>query len=187
MAILTYSDVLTRIPGLSEYSNALITDRIAEFEEILNQYRGITVTSTTVTESIQVRPLGAAVALANPNISSVTVTCDGVAVDMTYVVVNAAQGTLDRVPWPTAWPTTATVTYTYGSTASTVAKNACYEYVNRVLRSQDTGTSRDVISQGFDGGQTRYSTPDFDKGRPTGFLEVDRLLNTLPDLRGGFA
>lgn len=60
---------------------------------------------------------------------------------------------------------------------------ACTEYVISVLRATASGQSRDVIAQTFDGGMTRYSTPDVAAGRPSGFLEVDRLLNSLPDYR----
>ena len=44
-----------------------------------------------------------------------------------------------------------------------------------------------VIGQSFEGTYTRFSTPDWNAGRPTGYLEVDRLLNSLPDYRFGFA
>ncbi len=61
--------------------------------------------------------------------------------------------------------------------------DACAEYVAAVSRSRSAGSTRDVIAQTFDGGLTRYSTPDWGAGRPTGYLEVDRLLNSLPDYR----
>ena len=40
-----------------------------------------------------------------------------------------------------------------------------------------------VSPEATDAGTTRYSTPDWNRGRPTGFLEVDRLLNSLPIFR----
>lgn len=70
----------------------------------------------------------------------------------------------------------------YASPPETIL-DACAEYVVSVLRGRSSGTSRDVIAQTFDGGMTRYSTPDWGAGRPTGYLEVDRLLNSLPDYR----
>jgi hypothetical protein len=42
---------------------------------------------------------------------------------------------------------------------------------------------RDIIATSADGMSTRYSTPDWGAGRATGYLEIDRLLNTLPDYR----
>jgi hypothetical protein len=75
------------------------------------------------------------------------------------------------------------VTYSHGIDTPAVAVRACAEYVRAVALAERSGTSRDVIAQSFDGGFTRYSTPDWSRGRPTGFLEVDRLLDTLPDYR----
>lgn len=62
-------------------------------------------------------------------------------------------------------------------------KRAAAEYVTAVLQSERSGQSRDVISQVGDGTTLRYSTPDWSLARPTGWLEVDRLLNSLPDYR----
>lgn len=64
-----------------------------------------------------------------------------------------------------------------------VLRSACTEYVAAVLTSRRSGTSRDVVAQSIDGSWTRYSTPDMAAGRPTGWTEVDRLLNTLADYR----
>jgi len=61
--------------------------------------------------------------------------------------------------------------------------DACTEYVLCVLRARAAGVSRNTLSEATDAGTTRYSTPDWSAGRPTGWLEVDRLLNTLPDYR----
>jgi hypothetical protein len=46
-----------------------------------------------------------------------------------------------------------------------------------------TATSRDTLSQSFEGGTTRYSTPDWNAGRPTGFLQIDADLNSERDHR----
>lgn len=60
----------------------------------------------------------------------------------------------------------------------------CREYVRSCALADQSTVPRDVISQSFgDGGYTRYSTPDWAAGRPTGYLEVDRILNGLPDRR----
>jgi hypothetical protein len=64
---------------------------------------------------------------------------------------------------------------------------ACRQYVRSCALADLSGMPRDVIGQSIDGGYTRYSTPDKAAGRPTGYLEVDRLLNSLPDLRAGVA
>lgn len=68
-------------------------------------------------------------------------------------------------------------------TAPETLKRACTTYVEAVANSTRSGTSRDVIAQSIDGSWTRYSTPDWTAGRPSGWTEVDRLLNSLPDYR----
>ena len=64
---------------------------------------------------------------------------------------------------------------------------ACRLYVRSCALSDQSSIPRDVLGQSFEGTYTRYSTPDWDAGRPTGYLDVDRLLNTLDDYRTGFA
>lgn len=69
-----------------------------------------------------------------------------------------------------------------------VLRSACAEYVSAVVTARQSGTSRDIVAQTIDGSWTRYSTPDMSAGRPTGWTEVDRLLNSLADYRiPGFA
>jgi hypothetical protein len=57
---------------------------------------------------------------------------------------------------------------------------ACKLWVRSQLLSDKTGFGRDVLSetdgQGF---SIRYSTPDWDAGRPTGIFDVDRALNSV--------
>ncbi len=55
---------------------------------------------------------------------------------------------------------------------------AATEYVLCVLTARSSGASRNTLAESTETGTTRYSTPDWAAGRPTGFLEVDRLLNT---------
>ena len=72
----------------------------------------------------------------------------------------------------------------HGATSTPAALlDACTEYVLCVARNRASGVSRNTLSEATDAGTTRYSTPDWSAGRPTGWLEVDRLLNTLPDYR----
>lgn len=65
--------------------------------------------------------------------------------------------------------------------------DATTEYVLAMSRYRASGVSRDTISTVSEAGTTRNTMPDWWKGRPTGFTEVDRLLNTLSDLRVGVA
>lgn len=78
------------------------------------------------------------------------------------------------------------LTLTIGAPPATLLR-ACREYVRSCALADRSNVPRDVIGQTFDGGYTRYSTPDKDAGRPTGYLDVDRLLNSLDDFRFGFA
>ena len=64
-----------------------------------------------------------------------------------------------------------------------VLARACREYVRASAVATRSNVARDVISQSVEGLTTRFSTPDKAAGRPTGYLDVDRLLNSLPDRR----
>lgn len=57
--------------------------------------------------------------------------------------------------------------------------HAAKQWIRSTLFADRSGVGRDVLSitDTQTGGSTRYSTPDWDAGRPTGFLEVDRDLN----------
>jgi len=82
------------------------------------------------------------------------------------------------------WHGRATSAFRHGLTSAPAALlDACTEYVLCVARSRASGVSRNTLSEATEVGTTRYSTPDWEGGRPTGWLEVDRLLNTLPDYR----
>lgn len=74
----------------------------------------------------------------------------------------------------------ATVTATI---ANETLNDACRQYVRACAFARRSGVPRDVISQNVEGMTTRFSTPDKDAGRPTGYLDVDRLLNSLHDFR----
>lgn len=74
----------------------------------------------------------------------------------------------------------ATVTLTI---ANQTIIDACRQYVRASALAGRSGVPRDVIGQSIDGVSTRFSTPDKDAGRPTGYLDVDRLLNSLDDHR----
>lgn len=58
---------------------------------------------------------------------------------------------------------------------------AAKDYVRFHLLETRAGVGRDMLSVADpeSGGTTRFSTPDWDAGRPTGLLEVDKTLNAL--------
>lgn len=64
-----------------------------------------------------------------------------------------------------------------------VLARACREYVRASAVATRSNVGRDVIAQSVEGLTTRFSTPDKAAGRPTGYLDVDRLLNSLTDHR----
>lgn len=77
-----------------------------------------------------------------------------------------------------------TVVYVHGAAKPPhAATEACVAYVRATANQAASGVDRDAISVGYDGTTTRYSTADWAAGRPTGFLSVDRLLNSLPSHR----
>lgn len=76
-----------------------------------------------------------------------------------------------------------TVIYTHGHQSPPPAvREACREYVRSAVVRSRSG-QRDVIAQTAEGMTLRYSTPDWSADRWTGFVEVDRLIGSLPDER----
>jgi len=81
---------------------------------------------------------------------------------------------------------TATGTGVTLTLADPLLVQAAREYVRSSSLSGRSGAPRDIISQSVEGLTTRFSTPDKANRRPTGYLDVDRLLNSLPDYRAPF-
>lgn len=77
------------------------------------------------------------------------------------------------------WPYT--VRYLHGADRPPVdLKNACADYVRAKCLAQQNRTGRDVLSQTDPSGiGTQWATPDWSKGRPTGYLDIDRVLTSL--------
>ena len=180
-----------RISGqLDAYSDTQITTVISRFESIAERYRGVAYTTRTASEQIYARPLSSVVQLSHPKVQSITsITADttDVVAQSPHLTVANEPGQLTWVLWPYGVVQSAVVVYTHGySSVPELILEACTEYTIRTLGAQASGTSRDVISQAFDGGSTRYSTPDWNAGRPTGFLACDANLNAMPDYRPVF-
>lgn len=166
------------------YPDADLDALVSEFEEIAEQYRGVAYVSRTATEIHTSHTVSSVLVLRHPKATAVTsITVNGTALDSTLYRLETETGIVryDGV-FSNYYP--ATVVYTHGFAAVPERlQRAAARYVAAVLRSEESGTSRDVLSQSFDGGSTRYATPDAAAGRPTGWLEVDRLLNSLDDYR----
>lgn len=192
---------LRSVPGLSDtaaYPDALLARMVAVFEALAESYRGVAFTPRTATLNV---PLGAAFTcplqrlyLPRPRVRSVTsVTVDGTAVDAADFEVGDVAGGVTVVYSAAGWVgAEAVVVFEHGFDApdsgtwpeGEMLLEACRTYVRAKVKQAGSGVSRDAISiAGPDGGTTRYSTPDVSQGRPTGYLEVDELLNLLPDYR----
>lgn len=153
-----------------------IEDLIEEFAETAEDYRSVAYVPRETVETFT-NP-GTVIVLAHRRVADVAIEVNGDELDADRYSFTEG-GVITFVSCPTG---TVVVTYTHGyaETPKRIIR-ACVEYVSSVLRADSSGQSRDVIAQGFDGGFTRYSTPDKDAGRPTGWLEVDRLLDSMPD------
>lgn len=184
MAYLTAAQVRSRVPALQNtttFSDAELDRLVSEFEPIAERFRGVAFTPRTRTQVFAFpKPV---VLLGSQPLRSVTsFTVDGVAGTVANLSVDTQTGKIAGGGWIGA--ETLSVTYSHGLDApDPIVLRACAEYCRAVAVSDRSGQGRDVISQSFDGGVTRYSTPDFGRGRPTGFLEVDRLLSSVRDYR----
>lgn len=184
MAYLTAAQVRSRVPALqntSTFSDSELNLLVSEFEEIAERFRGVAFTPRTHTETFT-DPKRVVLLSRQPVRSITSFTVDGVAGTVADLTVDKATGKISDGNW--VGSETLSVTYSHGLDAPpAVLLRACAEYCRSVAFSDRSGQGRDVISQSFDGGITRYSTPDFARNRPTGFLEVDRLLSSLRDYR----
>jgi len=166
---------------------------IAEFEGIAEGYRGVAFTPRTQTDRV-IDPPGPGIILSRHMVRTVaSVTVDGSTVNPAAVSLDAPAGLL--VLPTSGWSLTSLtaplpvveVVYEHGFDAPPAGLlRACRQYVRATALRDQQAVERDVIAQGFDGGgYTRYATPG--PNNPTGFIEVDRLLNSLPDFRAGTA
>lgn len=200
---LTAAQVRASVPALNnvdQFSDTLINDLVSEFEAVAEDYRGAAFTPRTETETVTfgngLVPLGglATVVLKWPLVRTVTsVTADATVVPAASYSVDVRNGTLRWLSVSGASVNifgvgSVVVVYDHGyTTPPPIVLRACRQYVRACALSDTSGVPRDVIGQSIEGVYTRYSTPDKAAGRPTGWLEVDRLLNSLPDYRAGCA
>lgn len=82
-----------------------------------------------------------------------------------------------------------TVAYTHGEDAPPAELvSACRQYVRAKVLAQRNRQGADVLRMTDPSGITeQFSTPDWDKGRPTGLLDVDRTLVSLGSPVSGIA
>jgi hypothetical protein len=183
MAIRTPAQIREKVAALadsSKFQDEDLADFVATFTEIAVDYRGSAFEPTSTTEVHAPRYSRSYVVLRRPLVTAVTaVDVDGSALDVDDVTLYPD----GRLELGVAGDVV-TVTYTHGyASPPRRVVDACLEYVRAAALARRSEVSRDVIFQSSQGIVTRYSTPDPLNGRPTGWTEVDRLLNNLPDLR----
>lgn len=159
------------------FSDADLEDLVAEFEEIAEDYCGVAFIPRTVTEVVTMTCSD--VVILQPKITAVSaLTIDGTA-STAYSIDDASNAAAGLLILDSRTTGDVSVTYTHGfATLPATVSRACVQYVRACALRDDSNVTRDVISVGFEGGSTRYSTPDPAAGRPTGYIEVDRLLNS---------
>jgi len=161
-----------------------IEGQVASFESLAERYRGVAYTPRDRVQTFMVAGADRLL-LDRKRIRSVaSVTVDGTAVSSSRRKLDPA-GVIHVVGDLTGL---VVVTYSHGyDSPSPLVLDACTEYVFCVLTTHASGVSRNTLSVSSEAGTTRYSTPDWNAGRPTGWLDVDRLLNDLDDERVGVA
>jgi hypothetical protein len=193
---------LRALPGLGS-SSGVATARLLEardeFADIAEDYRGVSYVPRYHLETIKegyaypygfLRGSRTFLRHIRPRVIR-TLTLAGVAVtDLTTVAFTLA-GSLDwsyasaTVPVSiTGIPRDIVVGYEHGyDNPPEAVRRACRQYVRSTLLGDTSGVPRDIVYQSMDGMTTRYSSPDKAAGRPTGYIEVDRLLNSVIDER----
>lgn len=181
---------LRAMPGMSspdQYPTARLALARDEYADIVESYRGVSFVPRLAVETF--RGVGQTSHLLSmlPVRTIRSVTVDAVAIDP----VDYAVGSYGLL-----WSDTVAFTYTQGSGENVtvayehgedgppeVLRHGCREYVRAVCKRETSGVDRDIIRQSVEGMSMQYSTPDFARGRPTGYLEVDRLINSVADGR----
>ena len=174
--------------NVTEITDDYLAGLVSEFEDLAEEYVGVSYVTRTAVETIRAGCNGAQeISLRHRPVLAITsITIDGVAVSTSSYYFTGRFVTYRNALWPYIAGQVVVVTYTYGyATAPPAAlKRACLEYVRSIALLRRSGVSRDVISSSSaDGGTTRYSTADREHRRPTGYLGVDQVLNNLLDRR----
>jgi hypothetical protein len=170
----------------SLYADQVLEDLVAEFEEWIERYRGVAFTPRVRT--VTVTPRRRRLQLRDLEVRSVSaLSIDGVAVATPNAGTIIHSGLGDLIELASDWATgETTLTYSYGLDGpSPLVLSACKLWVRReaeARRNPDPGNAI-VVNNTELGIVSRESTADWSKGRPSGWLDVDRLANLIPDRR----
>lgn len=177
---------LRAMKGLAESDGVSTADLVAkrdEFAGIIEQARGVSYVPQAATFSVDGGCDVMVPHLACTGLVSVTENGNDVTSQCTILPYGELTRLTPFLPPAVEDRTNVTVVYTHGYDAPpAAAREACREYVRSAIVRSRSG-QRDVIAQTAEGMTLRYSTPDWSAGRFTGFVEVDRLIGSLPDER----
>jgi hypothetical protein len=188
----TVAEIRARVDALVDanaFPDAVIQDLIDEFIELAEDYCGVAfIARAGVVEAFTAATSGSKVILPYTEVTAITaLTVDGVAVPAaSYRLLNGGRSgvVIIETGWGAEQAISITVTHGLATTPKVVSR-ACREYVRACAQADRSDMPRDIIgSTGANGVSYRYSTPDASAGRPTGYMEVDRLLNMAPNYRG---
>lgn len=177
---LTAAAARLRDTRLADLSDDVIEYWVADFEDLAERYRRVAFTPRDATATLHGNT-GSYLFLPKPHVSAVTsITIDDTALsvsELADVTIWGDEGTLERsAGW---YGTQIVVVYTHGyTTPPATILDACTEYVLCMVRSRASGVSRNTTSQATDVGTTRFTKIDWEGGTPTGWSDVDRLLNS---------
>jgi hypothetical protein len=195
VALLAADEIRELVEALNDdakFPDEVLDGLVAEFTDVARDYRGQAFEATSETETTVLAESTTWLRLRWPLVTAVaSVTVTAPAVGGTSTSLSASDYTVDAETGHLYYPAGFTagsrvvVAYTHGEDGTTNAPlvRACRLYVRSCALSDRTTVGRDVIATTVDGNIQRFSTPDANAGRPTGWLEVDRLLNSLPDRR----
>jgi hypothetical protein len=167
------------------FSDELLSELVAEFEGIVERYRGVALVSRTDTIKVA-GTTGCKLVLAG--LMEVTAVAD-VSIDGgddldTATITVWSNGILERTAGWSGTQVTLAVTHGYDP-APAGSKRACREFV-RAKAKESAGEGPRNVS-GYTDSDSGYSyrvlTAAWDQGRPTGLSAMDDFVNSLPDLR----
>jgi hypothetical protein len=178
MAYMSADELRARVPALADPSieDEWLEEYVAEFEEIAERYIGLAYEERTETEVFDLNRTGA-VLLKWGAVSSIdAIDIDGYDVETTAYTYTDGYS-IRFIGLRTGL---LTVEYTHGLSEPPVALlRACREFVRASALSERSRVPRDAYASDVEGITYRLSTPDWDNGRPTGFIPVDEVLDRI--------
>lgn len=171
---------------LSTVDPDVLAGYVSQFEEVAEAFLDVAFTPRDATYSATTLRRWRGFALPHVQIRSVTtftVNGDAFLDDLYYL--DAGSGRIRfRRGYYLCGGDDVTVTYSHGYDEPPARLiQACKRFVANEASSDATGKSRNVISEAVDGSYIRYGTPDWSAGRPTGWMNVDVVLDGLRNSR----